>query len=82
MTYILEKELNEVRVVIDFMKVEEPKVTDILKQILCDYRKSFSTILYRKDPRKNEKRKTLYTEFYIRKDDVNRAERLLKKAAA
>lgn len=80
MKYFLENENNGIRITIEFLKVEEPKVTNVLRRILCDYKKSFGHVFYRRDPLMREN-KNYYTELYIRKDDLRRATSLLKEAA-
>lgn len=77
----MEKENDTFRIVIDFLHVEEPKVTDVIRRILSDYRKSFETLVYRRDLTPSREGKKYFTEFYIRGCDKNRAERLLEKAA-
>lgn len=72
----MEEENKVIRIIIDFMEFEQPKVLDIVSIILCDYKRSFETIQFRKDPMKEGRAK--FTEFYIRASDKKRAERLLK----
>ena len=74
MTYKTENENGMLRIIIDFRGCEKPRVADVLRTLLCDYKRSFSMIRFERDPVYGDR---WYTEVYIRKDDVVRVRRLL-----
>ena len=80
MKYTKEVENNVTRIVLDFVREEKPRVADVLRQLLSDYRRSFESIVFERDNNPYDGRDGYYAEFYIRNSDNDRLERLLGKA--
>ena len=80
MTIMTEKENAMVRVVMDFIGSEKPTVAAVIRNLLSDYRRSFSTVKFQRDTTNHGG--GFYTEFYIRESDLNRLKNLLAKAEA
>lgn len=77
MTYKMEKEMNMRRIILDFEGYEKPKVADVLRRLLSDYRRSFEMVLFQKDTNPYDGKDGYYADFYIRESDVDRLYRLL-----
>lgn len=79
MTYLTEKENSAIRVVIDCLGCERDAVDGMLSRLFCDYRKSYDKISYQRNPEGDRKqRRGWYCEFYVRLEDEERLERLLR----
>lgn len=77
MTYHMEKENDMLRIVLDFDRAEKPRVADVLKALLSDYRRSFDMIRFERDDNPYDGRDGYFAEVYVRKSDINRVYRLL-----